>query len=271
MPHSFVETAVTLANQIADQYAALPQVEAVALGGSLATQQASAGSDIDLYVYSHQELAVAARTTIAQNGASHSEVNNQFWEPGDEWIDATTGIHVDVMFRSTNWIESQLEHILVKHQASVGYSTCFWHNVLTSTPLFDRTNWYDNVKKMAQRPYPPQLQQNIIAKNFPILRNTLSSYLYQINSAVRRADTVSLNHRVAALLASYFDILFALNELPHPGEKRLLHLAITQCLLLPDNMREQVNNLLTASTENAYDRTNALVDGLKKLLDEQGA
>ena len=53
-----------------------------------------------------------------------------------------------------------------------------------------------------------------------------------------RGDLVSLNYRVAALLASTFDILFALNRLPHPGEKRLLAFATQHCPLRPAGMAE---------------------------------
>ena len=59
-----------------------------------------------------------------------------------------------------------------------------------------------------------------------------------MEKAVARGDLVSFNYRVAALLASTFDILFALNRLPHPGEKRLLAFAAQHCPLRPAGMAE---------------------------------
>ncbi len=46
-----------------------------------------------------------------------------------------------------------------------------------------------------------------------------ASYLDQIKLAVKRNDPISVNHRIAAFMASYFDIIFALNKVYHPGEK----------------------------------------------------
>jgi predicted nucleotidyltransferase len=230
-----------VANRVAAAFATLPGVVAVAMAGSRATDDADDRSDIDLYVYAGEPIATADRAAIAASFATRPEVGNDFWEPGDEWIDAQTGRHVDVMYRTPLWIEEQLERVLVRHEASLGYSTCFWHNVLHSRPLFDRSGWYRDLQATAARPYPQPLRRAIIARNHPLLRQTLSSYLAQIERAVRRGDSVSIQHRITALLASYFDVLFAVNELPHPGEKRLLELAATRCARTPTDMESQIN------------------------------
>ena len=252
------------ATLVAAAFAKLPAVIAVALAGSGVAGTADEQSDLDLYVYAEEPVAMADRIAIATRFAIRREVGNDFWEPGDEWIDAQTGRHVDVMYRTPDWIEEQLERVLVRHEASVGYSTCFWHNVLHSTALFDRSGWYRDLQAAAARPYPKPLRRTIIAKNHPILRQTLSSYLAQIERAVRRGDSVSIQHRVTALLASYFDILFAVNELPHPGEKRLVQIAATRCARTPLDMEIHINALLETA---ARLTTPAIVGHIDALLD----
>lgn len=272
MDQSARERALSLANLVAAQYGALAQVQAVAVAGSLTNLVSESDSDIDLYVYWHTDIPLEDRKAIAEASATHVEFNNQFWESGDEWIDETTGIHVDVMFRHKRWIEEQLERVLERHEASVGYSTCFWHNVLTSKPLVDKSGWFASLQTKTSQSYPDKLRQNIIDKNYPILRDSFSSYLYQLESAVRRKDRISSNHRIAALLASYFDIIFAVNRLPHPGEKRNLQIAEARCKELPDGMQNQLSNLLTAASSgnDVLEYANLLIDGLSDLLQKQG-
>jgi predicted nucleotidyltransferase len=263
-----------IANRVAAAFANLPEVVAVALAGSGVTGADDEQSDIDLYVYAGAPLAMADRVAIATSFAARAEVGNDFWEPGDEWIDAQTGRHVDVMYRTPDWIEEQLERVLVRHEASVGYSTCFWHNVLYSTPLFDRSGWCRDLQATAARPYPEPLKRAIIARNHPILRQTLSSYLAQIERAVRWGDSMSIQHRLTALLASYFEVLFAVNELPHPGEKRLIQLAATRCAKIPADMEAQINAVLETaarpSTLALVGQIDALLDSLDDLLANEG-
>ena len=90
------------------------------------------------------------------------------------------------------------------------------------------------------------MRRAVVAKNFPILRNAFSAYAHQIQRAVERGDRVSVNHRIAALLGCYFDVLFAINRMPHPGEKRLVRIAEVRCSRLPPGMKRQVDALLDA-------------------------
>jgi len=177
------------------------------------------------------------------------------------------------MFRDVAWIEADLVRVLDRHEAWVGYSTAFWHNVRTSQPLVDPRGWYAALQARASVPYPDALVKAIIAKNHPILRETLSSYRYQLQRALERGDRVSLNHRVAAVLASVFDILFALNRQPHPGEKRLMALVERDCPRRPPDFAAQVDALLAASARAdpaLLDRLDALCDGLDGLLRSNG-
>ncbi len=265
---------VGLAHRIADRFSAFPSVEAIALAGSRATGPVDQGSDIDLYVYITSVIPLSARAAIVEElGATRSDLNLQFWDLGDAWCDAETGIAVDIIYWDTSWIEGQLERVLVEHQASTGYSTCFWHTICSSLILYDKSGWLHRLKEKSSVPFPEPLRQSIVAKNHPILRRVIPAYLHQIDKAIRRNDAVSINHRVAALLASYFDVLFALNRLPHPGEKQLLKTAAARCAKAPWKMVDQVEGVLRAvpsADQSLIARIENLVDGLDQLLLEEG-
>jgi hypothetical protein len=263
-----------LARRLAGLFAELEQVEAVALGGSLAAGTADAASDIDLYVYTRAEVPLAARVEIVRRsgGANQADLGLDYWGPGDEWYYAPNGTEVDVVYFDAAWMEAQMEKVLDLHIPSQSYTTCFWGTVLHSLVLFDRGGWLARLQSRASIPYPEALRTNIIALNYPLLRGVIPAYANQLEKAAWRGDVVGINHRLTALLASYFDILFALNRQPHPGEKRLRERAEALCLRLPENFGEQLSGVLlaTGALEELPARVRSLLDSLDALLEEEG-
>ncbi len=237
-----------LAQYFADQFAQIPSVVAVGQGGSVTSGTIDKDSDIDLYVFTTEPIPVAVRQAIVdQRGASRADMNLTFWDPGDEWFDAPSGIEIDVMYWDPGWIADQIGNVLVHHYASMGYTTCHWHTMRNMAILSDPNNWLHAIKEKCNVPYPEELRQNIVTKNYPILRSVIPAYTHQIEKALKRGDLVSINHRIAALLASYFDIIFALNRVPHPGEKRLLERAASLCPQQPEKMVPQIETILQQS------------------------
>jgi hypothetical protein len=260
---------LVLAQTLADQYATLPQVEAVALAGSQTFGARDHDSDLDLYVYVSEALPVACRAAIIRSRAIRMQLDNHYWEVGDEWIERDSGMVVDVKLRPTAWIEAQLARVLVHHQASIGGSTCAWQTILTAHICYDRRDWLRTLQNTVRVPYPEALRHAIIAKNYPLLRQAISGYLPQLTHALRRSDSISIYTLVAGLLASYFDIVFALNRLPHPGDKRQLASAQTQCTQLPIGMQEHVQTVMqmSASADPAFlSAVERLIDGVDRLV-----
>ncbi len=240
--------------------------------GPAASQNSA--SDIDLYVFTTRAIPLSQRLEIVQRrGATRADMDLQYWDPGDEWFDAPTGIEVDVMYWDPAWVTAQVERVLLQHQAWVGYTTCHWHTVRHLRPLFDPSGWLRDLQSLAAQPYPEQLRRAIVAKNHSILRNVIPAYQHQVAKAARRGDLLSVNHRVAALFASYFDVLFALNRQTHPGEKKLIHLAQQNCQRLPADMAADVEAVLRAAgrpEQGLEDSVARLLDNLDAFLLTQG-
>jgi len=268
---------LALARRIAGLFAPLQQVEAVALGGSrggggVATDPSS---DIDVYVYTNGDIPLEVREGVVERsgGATRTSLDMRYWGPGDEWLNAATGIHVDAIYFDAGWMEEQVERVLVRHEASLGYTTCFWHTVRGSTMLEDRRGWFAGLQERCRVEYPEELRQNIVAFNHPVLHGVIPAYAHQLEKAVKRRDLVSINHRLAGLLASYFDIVFAVNRQPHPGEKRLIEAAVRSCPRLPVEMAADLAEILeTATTDLAGlpARIDRLLDRLDALLAAEG-
>lgn len=260
------------AQQVATRFAQLPDVQAVAIAGSHMSGTAGPNSDIDVYIYSHAEIPVEVRTAIGAEFSDHVEIVD-YWGPGNEWDDRATGVHVDAVFWTVEWIEDQLDRTLNRHQAWMGYTTCFWHTVQISKCLFDRDDWFARLQQTADQPYPDGLVEAIVRLNRPLLRGIAPSFLRQLEKAAARQDLVSLNHRAAALLASYFDILFAINQQLHPGEKRLIAFAEQHCPKRPTHLRKDIEALLQATVNPPYrisDAVHQLCDPLDELLAQDG-
>lgn len=261
MPIAVQEIVATLSAQ--------PEVTAIALGGSRCTGFADAESDYDIYVFVESEISIplSVRRQLAERFDSAPEINNTWWGPGDEWEDHATGTAVDIIYWEAQPFARQIRDVIEGHRPSLGYSTSFWFTVAHATPLFDRNGWFADVQSLAATPYPGELRRAIVRFNYPLLRSTRSSYRHQIELASMRNDPVVVQHRATELLASVFDIVFAVNRTLHPGEKRqLAHLAsIDDANLF--SCCERVRNLIRSTTHPDPTAVVQNVDALCDLLD----
>lgn len=259
--------ALGAAHRSAEALIAVPGVQAVALGGSQVTGLADEGSDADLYVlYSGSLDASSLHGALAPLAVGPVQRITQ-WGEDDLWTDRATGIGMEAMLWPADWARDQLDRVLVRHEASLGYTTAFWHTIGVAKPLQDPGGHFAALQTMAASPYPPELQRAIVALNHPVLRGLPPSYRQQLIKAETRGDAISRNHRAAAFLASFFDCLFAANRQPHPGEKRLLEHA-ARLPHAPPTLAQDIRAFLRAAAEGegVAEATDRLADSLDVVL-----
>lgn len=253
-------------NLMVEDYSSLPEVETIVLGGSSAAKSADNRSDYDIYIYCNGDPDVEKRRQIAFKYSDNPEIDNHYFETGDVYVLRDTGKPIDIMYRSTDWIEGSVRRVWIDGNASLGYTTCFVDNVNKSKILYDKNGKFAEIQKLTNTPYPDKLAKNIIDKNMSFMKGVMFSYYDQLKSAEKRNDMVSINHRSAAFLASYFDVLFAHNRVMNPGEKRLVEFAKNNCKDLPEDFEKDVNNMAAGPVEDRLKTADKLIKNLRKIL-----
>ena len=250
-----------------DEIKNLPEVEAIALGGSRAGEVFDEKSDYDVYLYCTGPIADEVRKNILEKYCSYIELSNHFWELEDNCT-LKNGIDIDILYRNIKDFGNDVASVVEDFNARTGYTTCMWHNLLACKIIYDENGNLQALKDRFNVPYPKELKKNIIDKNMALLNGMLPSYDGQILKAVNRGDLVSINHRTSAFFESYFDVLFALNETTHPGEKRLVSLS-AKLAVVPANFDDNINRLfadLFTKPENIEKDLAEIITEIKKIV-----
>ena len=251
------------------EIAQLPEVTAIALGGSRASENYDEKSDYDLYVYVTSVPNEAVRRNLLCKYCGYMEIGNSFWELEDDCT-LKNGIDIDILYRDLESFINGVASVVEDGNAGTGYTTCMWHNLKTCKILYDEKGLLKKAQDRFNAPYPKKLRENIISKNLKLLHGMLPSYDGQIKKASGRNDLVAVNHRVTAFMESYFEIIFAMNQMTHPGEKRQVEYAKKYGKILPYRFEENITDLFNVLYTD-FDKANHIIkqmyEELEKVLD----
>lgn len=261
-----------MVEKIFEELSALDEVEAIALGGSRAGEVFDAKSDYDVYVYCTAAIPESVRADILKKYCGRMEIGNSFWEYEDNCV-LNSGVDIDILYRDLDEFVKGVSEVVDGHLARNCYTTCMWHNLKTCKIVYDGSGRLTEYKKRYSCAYPKELKANIISRGMKLIRNAMPAFEVQIEKAVGRGDVISMNHRVTEFFAAYFDVIFAMNELTHPGEKRLVELCEKNCKILPDDFRGNIERLLHdlfGASDRVSSDLDSIITALERKLKESG-
>ena len=259
-------------NKLFEKLSGFEQVEAIALGGSRSGDNYDEKSDYDVYVYITAPIDEESRRALLADFCEYMEIGNHYWEYEDNCV-LNNGIDIDILYRNLDEFSDGVARVVEKFEAHNGYTTCMWHNLLTCKIICDKRGRLQSAKDRFSVPYPEELRNNIIKRNTALLYNAMPAYSLQLKKANGRNDKVSVVHRTAEFLESYFDVIFALNKQTHPGEKRLIELCRRNCKILPNRFEENLNRLfddMLIHSDKLAEDLNDIISELKSVLIQEG-
>jgi predicted nucleotidyltransferase len=247
---------------------------AIALGGSYAKGTADHEADVDLYLFARAVLPKEERTRIAS--AFSSEIERVV-----SWGDDTpfTNAGTDFRFRGHNvecWLRdiAHIERSIAECQQGVVkrefvtwtttgfYNHCCLSDLTVMLPLDDAFGIIARWKSQVAI-YPPKLRQAIVSQHLAAAEFWPENFHYL--SAIERQDVIYATGIVQQVVHDLVQVLFALNEVYFPGDKKL-DVALAHLPRQPPKLCARIRTLLWPGTPATTQALREQRESLRSLL-----
>jgi hypothetical protein len=278
-----------LAQAVTRALASVPNVAAVALGGSHATGRHTEKSDLDFGLYYRQALpfsidaiaavaqALAADAPGGPGGPGARPVVTGFyewgpWVNGGAWLQTAAG-KVDFLYRSLDHVsrtidealEGKLEHHFGQQPPYGFYSVMYLAETHVAVPLHDPVGELDRLKSRIAV-YPEKLKASVIRESLWSAEFTLSA----ARASAERGDVYATAGCLTRAAASFTQALFAINETYFLTDKRLASV-LRSFARIPPGYQEPLDAVLShigaspVELRRSVNKVSALWKGLVEL------
>lgn len=90
-----------------------------------------------MYLYCTAPIDEEARRALLVRYCTVMEIGNHYWEYEDNCT-FRDGVDLDLLHRDLDGFAADMRRVVEGHEASLGYTTCMWHNLRTCKVVFDR-------------------------------------------------------------------------------------------------------------------------------------
>jgi hypothetical protein len=244
--------------RIAAAGAALPGFEAMSLGGSAGAGLDDAQSDLDIHVYWRPPLATPEQRAAQLAGCADPgsiELEVRFWGLEDHL--RVGGRDVELIYVHLEDLRAEVDRAYAEGLGAEGFATAQLYYVANGRPFYDPKAELAALRARLAT-YPEPTRRRLLESHPALLR----AYLRHLRVAQSRGDLLFAQHRRYTIQMVFFNALFALNRLYHPGEKRLL-IHAQRCAVQPPDLAARWNHIARLPADDG-----ALADVLDELVDD---
>ena len=247
---------------------------AIALGGSYAKGTADDEADVDLYLFARAVLSSEERTRIASAFSPGIE-SVRSWGDDVPFTDVGTdfcfrGHSVECWLRNANHIERSIAECrdgvvrreFVTWTTTGFYNHCCLSDLTVMLPLDDPFGIIARWKSQVAT-YPPRLREAIVNQHLAAAEFWPENFHYL--SAIERQDVIYATGIVQQVVHNLVQVLFALNEVYFPGDKKL-DVALAHLPRQPTRLCERIHALLFPGTPATADVLRGQREALRSLL-----